>query len=88
MPINHNIFEEKGEPKLGRSQTCVLPLTNRAPYHQARPAQESAMNKVAVVLQPDSVVIHHTGSGDYLPVVLGPCYSSRFLERGHAFAKA
>ena len=30
VPTNHNLFEEKGEPK--RYRTEVLPLTNLTPY--------------------------------------------------------
>ena len=38
---NHNLFEEKGEPK--RYQTDVLPLTSLTPYRGAKPAHESTM---------------------------------------------
>ena len=31
VSTNHNLFEEKGEPK--RYRTEVLPLTSRTPYH-------------------------------------------------------
>ena len=31
VSTNHNLFEEKGEPK--QYQTEVLPLTNLTPYH-------------------------------------------------------
>ena len=31
VPTNHNLFEEKGEPK--RYGTEVLPLTSPTPYH-------------------------------------------------------
>ena len=31
VTTNHNLFEEKGEPK--RDQTKVLPLTSLMPYH-------------------------------------------------------
>ena len=33
---NHNLFEEKGEPK--RYRTEVLPLTSLTPYRWAKPA--------------------------------------------------
>ena len=33
---NHNLSEEKGEPK--RYRTEVLPLTSLTPYRQAKPA--------------------------------------------------
>ena len=36
VPTNHNLFEEKGEPK--RYRTEVLPLTNLTPYRWAKPA--------------------------------------------------
>ena len=34
---NHNLFQEKGEPK--RYRTEVLPLTNLTPYRYAKPAR-------------------------------------------------
>ena len=36
VSTNHNLFEEKGEPK--RYQTEVLPLTSLTPYRLAKPA--------------------------------------------------
>ena len=36
VSTNHNLSEEKGEPK--RYQTEVLPLTSLAPYRWAKPA--------------------------------------------------
>ena len=36
VSTNHNLFEEKGEPK--RYRTEVLPLTGLMPYRQAKPA--------------------------------------------------
>ena len=36
VSTNHNLFEEKGEPK--RYRTEVLPLTNLTPYRWAKPA--------------------------------------------------
>ena len=36
VSTNHNLFEEKGEPK--RHRTEVLPLTSLTPYRQAKPA--------------------------------------------------
>ena len=36
MSTNHNLFEEKGEPK--RYRTEVLPLTSLTPYRLAKPA--------------------------------------------------
>ena len=36
VSTNHNLFEEKGEPK--RYRTEVLPLTSLTPYHKAKPA--------------------------------------------------
>ena len=33
---NHNLFEDKGEPK--RYRTEVLPLTSLTPYRKAKPA--------------------------------------------------
>ena len=39
VSTNHNLFEEKGEPK--RYRTEALPLTSLPPYRQARPAHSS-----------------------------------------------
>ena len=36
VSTNHNLFEEKGEPK--RHRTEVLPLTSPPPHRQAKPA--------------------------------------------------
>ena len=36
VSTNHNLFEEKGEPKRYRSE--VLPLTSLTPYRWAKPA--------------------------------------------------
>ena len=36
VSINHNLFEERGEPK--RYWTEVLPLTSLTPYRNAKPA--------------------------------------------------
>ena len=36
VSTNHNLLEEKGEPK--RYRTEVLPLTSLTPYRQAKPA--------------------------------------------------
>ena len=36
VSTNHNLFEEKGEPK--RCRTEVLPLTSLTPYRWAEPA--------------------------------------------------
>ena len=40
MSTNHNLFEEKGEPK--RYWTEVLPLTSLTPYRYAKPAHKSS----------------------------------------------
>ena len=37
VSTNHNLFEEKGEPK--RYRTEVLPLTTLTPYRYAKPAR-------------------------------------------------
>ena len=37
VSTNHNLFEEKGEPK--RYRTEVLPLTSLPPYRWAKPAR-------------------------------------------------
>ena len=39
VSTNHNLFEEKGEPK--RYRTEVLPLTNLTPYRLPKPAHNS-----------------------------------------------
>ena len=36
VSTNHNLSEEKGEPK--RYRTEVLPLTSLTPHHKAKPA--------------------------------------------------
>ena len=38
VSANHNLFEEKGEPK--RYRTEVLPLTSLTPYRQAKPVHK------------------------------------------------
>ena len=38
VSTNHNLFEEKGEPK--RYRTEVLPLTSLTPYRWAKPAHD------------------------------------------------
>ena len=38
VSTNHNLFEEKGQPK--RYRTEVLPLTNLTPYRYAKPAHD------------------------------------------------
>ena len=40
VSTNHNLFEEKGEPK--RYRTEVLLLTNLTPYHYAKPDHDAA----------------------------------------------
>ena len=42
VSTNHNLFEEKGEPK--RYRTEVLPLTSLTPYRQAKPAHRLVFN--------------------------------------------
>ena len=37
VSTNHNLFEEKGQPKWYRTE--VLPLTSLTPYHWAKPAR-------------------------------------------------
>ena len=46
VSTNHNLFEEKGQPK--RYRTEVLPLTNLTPYRQARPAHTALVDSCAV----------------------------------------
>ena len=46
MSTNHNLFEEKGEPK--RYRTEVLPLTNLTPYRLAKPAHCFALEIMAL----------------------------------------
>ena len=38
VATNHDLFEEKGQPK--RYRTEVLPLTSLTPYRQAKPAHQ------------------------------------------------
>ena len=44
VSTNHNLFEEKGEPK--RIRTEVLPLTSLTPYRWAKPAHLSPFDGV------------------------------------------
>ena len=46
VSTNHNLFEEKGEPK--RYRTEVLPHTNLTPYRQAKPAHTLTRHLEAV----------------------------------------
>ena len=46
LSTNHNLFEEKGEPK--RYRTEVLPLTSLRPYRWAKPAPFRPNNDVPV----------------------------------------
>ena len=41
VSTNHNLSEEKGEPK--RYRTEVLPLTSLPPYREAKPAHRSGL---------------------------------------------
>ena len=41
VSTNHNLFEEKGEPK--RYRTEVLQLTSLTPYRQAKPAHSDCL---------------------------------------------
>ena len=47
VSTNHNLFEEKREPK--RYRTEVLPLTSLTPYREAKPAHKLVVVVVAVV---------------------------------------
>ena len=51
--INHNFFEEEGEPEAG-SRTCVLPLTSRTPYRQAKPADRTLLDTIGVAYSHDT----------------------------------
>ena len=48
MSTNHNLFEEKGEPK--QYQTEVLLLTSLMPYRSAKPAHNPELKYVNMVL--------------------------------------
>ena len=62
MSTNHNLSEEKGEPK--RYRTEVLPLTNLTPYRSAKPAHGgSVLNNFALRPQKRSVLLG-TGTGE------------------------
>ena len=43
VSTNHNLFEEKGEPK--RYRTQVFPLTSLTPYRWAKPAHTLQADK-------------------------------------------
>ena len=46
VSTNHNLFEEKGEPK--RYRTEVLPLTSLTPYRQAKPAHNPSIGETTI----------------------------------------
>ena len=48
VSTNHNLFEEKGEPKLYRTE--VLPLTSLTPYRWAKPAHNEHVLLLQVML--------------------------------------
>ena len=52
LSTNHNLSEEKGEPK--RYRTEVLPLTNLTPYRQAKPAHTQYGARKPIVQQGSS----------------------------------
>ena len=49
VSTNHNLFEEKGEPK--RYRTEVLPLTSLTPYRQAKPAHAAFKLTLPIIMQ-------------------------------------
>ena len=49
VSTNHNLFDEKGEPK--RYRTEVLPLTSLTPYRQAKPAHYSCCRLDTVLVE-------------------------------------
>ena len=48
VSANHNLFEEKGEPK--RHRTEVLPLTSLTPYRRATPAHKAQVASVVLLI--------------------------------------
>ena len=54
VSANHNLFEEKGEPK--RYRTEVLPLTSLTPYRSAKPAHVDIIG-ILIVSTVDIVII-------------------------------
>ena len=57
VSTNHNLFEEKEEPK--RYRTEVLPLTSLTPYRKAKPAQVLKAASRSGVKQRSSACLNH-----------------------------
>ena len=53
VSTNHNLFEEKGEPK--RYRTEVLPLTSLTPYRKAKPAHKIFLRFVSPLISAPAV---------------------------------
>ena len=53
VSTNHNLFEEKGEPK--RYRTEVIPLTSLTPYRSAKPAHDRAVGTILLYVQRSEV---------------------------------
>ena len=47
VSTNHNLFEEKGEPK--RYRTEVLPLTSLMPYPHSKPAHKPILIIITII---------------------------------------
>ena len=61
VSTNHNLFEEKGEPK--RYRTEVLPLTSLTPYRWAKAAHLMIPNMERIGFIPDREIICVTLTG-------------------------
>ena len=56
VSANHNLFEEKGEPK--RYRTEVLPLSSLTPYSYAKPAHSLTMERIYIYIYIYNIYIY------------------------------
>ena len=74
MSTNHNLFEEKGEPK--RYRTEVLPLTSLTPYLQVKPAEKDHQRVAIVHIAHRPESLHLPPSSPAFPPALISCIVS------------
>ena len=76
VSTNHNLFDEKGEPK--RYRTEVLPLTSPTPYRQAKPAHGKQNNS----RRASQAIFHLTKNASKFPLLGSvPSFFSRHKRR-------
>ena len=81
VSTNHNLFEEKGEPK--RYRTEVLPPTSLTPYRQAKPAPKNCYCHAVSFYSPRVAVGHY--SSIELPL---PCVTLDRCQKSNCFCHA